>query len=81
MSNTRATSRSKSTFATFTRPEDCQISERHCHAENKKFLCKDGKKCLKSDLVCDGIEDCDDGSDEFNFCGVKSEGCKNMVRG
>ena len=35
------------------------------------FRCKDGGKCIKDSLKCDGVGDCDDNSDESN-CGKQN---------
>lgn len=29
-----------------------------------EFACKNGRQCLPKEMVCDGIRQCDDGSDE-----------------
>jgi hypothetical protein len=34
----------------------CQLNE---------FRCDNGQKCLEMELLCDGEEQCGDGSDEF----------------
>lgn len=34
--------------------------------ENEEFLCKDGSECAILTAVCDGFQNCNDGSDEFN---------------
>lgn len=40
-----------------------------CKIEHGNFLCKYGKECIKSGLLCDGNMDCLDASDEFENCG------------
>lgn len=44
------------------------------------FLCKDKSRCLSASIVCDGVKDCADGSDEEGKC---AEACKqaNNVNG
>ena len=36
------------------------------------FLCSDGLKCVQNPFICDGDEDCEDGSDEHNTTCSKS---------
>ena len=35
-----------------------------CLAEDGEILCEDKQKCVHKDQLCDGVKDCDDGSDE-----------------
>ena len=32
--------------------------------KRQPFICSDGRKCIEKSFVCDGDNDCDDGSDE-----------------
>uniref|UniRef100_A0A7E4V4Z3 Low-density lipoprotein receptor domain class A n=1 Tax=Panagrellus redivivus TaxID=6233 RepID=A0A7E4V4Z3_PANRE len=32
------------------------------------FFCRDASRCIEPASACDGISDCDDGSDEESFC-------------
>ena len=42
------------------------------------FDCGDGVQCVKSDLVCDGTEDCNSGADEADCgCGIGWMTCEN----
>ncbi|CAI4225913.1 unnamed protein product [Auanema sp. JU1783] len=41
------------------------------------FACQDLSKCLQPKLVCDNVKDCNDGSDEREFC---YEHQKNLIR-
>lgn len=34
-----------------------------------EFACGDGQRCLTSDYLCDGVQNCEDGSDEIEACG------------
>ena len=36
---------------------------------NCDFTCRDGSNCYPMSWVCDGLRDCDDGSDEANCAG------------
>lgn len=40
----------------------------------KDFRCRDREFCISADLICDGVDHCDDGSDETssNLCQSKS---------
>ncbi|XP_071530447.1 uncharacterized protein [Panulirus ornatus] len=42
--------------------------------DHDNFLCKDGSDCVILTAVCDGIQHCNDGSDEFNCTHI---GCTN----
>ena len=35
-----------------------------------QFTCSSRDECLDEDLKCDGNEDCADGSDEAEVCGI-----------
>ena len=39
-----------------------------CSNDNDLFTCLGGQ-CLPHGLQCDGIKDCEDGSDEIQLCG------------
>ena len=61
-------------------PHDCQSScsspGPDCEActNTDYFRCTDGATCLHPDLLCDGHQHCQDGSDEdFDFCYFKSQ--------
>ena len=47
-----------------------------CSEEDGLYQCKDGSKCLRSELICNGHKDCLDGSDEdSNACATKKDFC------
>ena len=61
-------------------PHDCQSScsspgpECEACTNTDYFRCTDGATCLHPDLLCDGHQHCQDGSDEdFDFCYFKSQ--------
>ena len=40
----------------------------HIKCPANRFKCKDSARCIPTIWLCDGIKECDDGSDELN-CG------------
>jgi len=38
-----------------------------------RFLCKNGEQCVHRDFICDGDEDCRDGSDELECASKQKE--------
>lgn len=50
----------------------------HPPCTSQEFKCVTSGKCIPSGLVCNGEEDCDDGSDEQRTCGNRNE-CLNAL--
>ncbi|XP_035221345.1 MAM and LDL-receptor class A domain-containing protein 2-like [Stegodyphus dumicola] len=56
-----------SSIVPYTEPTGTPIPQKHCPEGYK--LCGDGETCIPGLLLCDGILDCPDGSDEKYGCG------------
>ena len=68
-------------------PKNCLNIFQGCPDRNKhmdspdSFLCNDQKKCLRNWKMCNGKEDCEDGSDEWYCYGMWDEpfNCENYL--
>lgn len=46
------------------------VSASSVNCTGDQFLCNDGSKCIPNTKKCDGVLNCEDGSDEStSFCG------------
>lgn len=43
---------------------DTKFISRNGYSSRREFKCKQGPDCVQKDNVCDGTNDCSDGSDE-----------------
>lgn len=60
----------RSTFYDYTGKEDCEN-------RTTRHQCLDGSYCLTAKHMCDGVQDCRDGSDEGKFCEQWNTMCTN----
>uniref|UniRef100_A0A915HTZ1 Uncharacterized protein n=1 Tax=Romanomermis culicivorax TaxID=13658 RepID=A0A915HTZ1_ROMCU len=44
--------------------ENLTACDRNLTCTKKEFLCSDGQRCVDRSLICNGFNDCSDGSDE-----------------
>ena len=44
-----------------------QISNDQCINKTDLFVCANGKQCIENQHVCNGVQDCEDNSDEESF--------------
>jgi len=60
--------------------EDCESGEDETHKFNKcikkEVECLDKSRCLPQKLICDGVLNCKDGSDEIEMCDLSN--CKKF---